>query len=306
MLNFFVVPVAPGTPTRADDNGKSQLKIEWTGSTGADSLEITFDQDTTPVTDGAATTYEFNDLTPGDSHTVKVKGKAASPCTTEAESSEATLYVPYYLEYETVSISDASVSFKVFVDNTKTFKITTAPTYDSGTQANMIPVASTTEAASFTISSSTSLNPLTKYTFEVGGIQAGTDTTTAGILASQTFDFCTAGVKPENLEVVAEETTTNQIKIKWTKPTTDAPAVKVSFNSQMTTLTSNQIEEFVFQNLKAGESGDCKVIVMGTGANSDCETEETIKCGTKANGLNRETGSITLLILTSVLAAIWN
>ena len=108
--------------------------------------------------------------------------------------------------------------------------------------------------------------------------------------------FVEGGAIPDTLEVDEAETTSTKIKIKWSKPATDAPAMEVAFDSDTTTLTDVQIEEFVFEDLPPGASGNCKVIVMGTLLNSDCKSEKSIPCSTsKLKRLFQHTSKICFL-----------
>ena len=178
---------------RKSDNGENELKIEWTpAAAGASTLEVILDGDSTTMPAATDTTHTFPNLIPGSSHVVKLKATAGSPCTGIAETADTTLYVPYNLQYEMVQATENSLSFNIFIDDTATklFTIANAPTYNSGADTAVLsPAAGGSEQSSFEVSVASGLTPLTKYTFTIGGIAAGTGLT-EGIVATQDLSVC--------------------------------------------------------------------------------------------------------------------
>ena len=86
------------------------------------------------------------------------------------------------------------------------------------------------------------------------------------------------------------EATTNEITIKWTNPSS-LGGIKVSWGNDFeTTLTDTALTEYTFKesapgtNLVAGQSGTCKIYIMGSGncAASESDVLEIVDCNTKS------------------------
>ena len=88
--------------------------------------------------------------------------------------------------------------------------------------------------------------------------------------------------------LIDDETTTNEIKIKWTNPLS-LGGIKVTWGGNFETTLDANVTEYIFKEsapgtqLTAGQNGTCKVIVLGS---AGCTTAaqsvlEIRNCNTK-------------------------
>lgn len=276
------LPEAATSPTVTTATDTS-ITISWTDPVHSGStLTVKADNFEAPVNMGTQS-YIFNDLQPGSEVQCAVVSTSGAPCNGEVPLVVPNCYTKDILQFVDGPVTSNSVSFDAEVGGTKTFSMSSV-TYATNVNANVMPADLSTAVTKFTISAS-GLQPLTKYTFNLDGVAKGDNILDGFTAESYTHSICTGGSAATNLKVDELGTNSGQIKITWTKPVANAPALKVSFDGKEEEITDVTTQEHVFDGLKPNQAGTCSVLVVPSGTdNANCPAVEAKIACTTSNG----------------------